>query len=275
MSLQGFIKLGPHISLYTPSEYQVGHLIVLCTWMGAADKHIDKYVKIYQQQAPTAKILLLKSVIGSMISSYSSQQRAMKPAEQAIFELLSENDNVQNGGEKREPRILLHLMSNGGANSATNMLTVLERRLMAPLRLAGIVCDSTPNSSSFKKTCTAFKSSIPYGFPLNLVTTAFIYATITLLYIWIAIGNEAPENYWRRSVLDEKIINCRRISYIASKIDKITDWKDVVSHAEEARKKGWVVQEMIVSDTPHCNHISKHEEAYVNIVSDMWAIREV
>lgn len=270
MSLQDFAKLGPQIFLYTPAEYQVGHLIILCTWMGAADKHIEKYIKVHRQQAPTAKILLLRSVIGSMINSYASQQRAMKPAQQAICELLNAYENLQKESARGNPRILLHIMSNGGANSATNMLTVLERKLMAPLQLVGIVCDSTPNSSSFKKTCNAFKNSFPYGFPINIVTTAFIYVTITLLYLWIAVGNEPPEDYWRRSIFDEKIISCRRISYIASKVDRITDWRDVTSHAEEARRTGWEVREIIVDDTPHCNHISKHEESYVRTVNDMW-----
>ncbi|PVH91330.1 hypothetical protein DM02DRAFT_546041, partial [Periconia macrospinosa] len=234
MSLHDFVRFGPHIFLYTPPEYRVGHLIILCTWMGAADKHIDKYIKIYRQQVPTAKILLLRSVVWSMIDSYSSQQRAMIPAQQVVCDILKEHGDLENGSANEKPRILLHMMSNGGVNSATNMLTVLEKRLRAPLRLVGVVCDSAPNSSSYSKTCTAFKHSFSSGFPLNLITTAFIHVVIALLYLWIAVGNEAPEDYWRRSVLDEKMIECKRICYIASKIDKITDWKDVVSHAGEA-----------------------------------------
>ncbi|KAK7937186.1 uncharacterized protein PG986_014054 [Apiospora aurea] len=277
MALPGFVQLGPNILLYTPSEHQVGQLIILCTWMGAADKHIAKYADIYRQKAPGAKILLLKSVVGSMISSYASQRRAMRPAQQAVCQLLQEHYSLQRGGESfsEEPRILLHMMSNGGANSATNLLVDLKARLKAPLPMAGLICDSTPNASSWKKTCHAFMYSFPCGFPINLFTTAFVYATITLLYAWIALGNEAPEDYWRRSVLDEKLIRCRKVCYVASKIDKMTDWRDVVSHAAEARKMGWKTKEIIVDDTPHCNHISKHEEVYVNAVSDVWEGREI
>lgn len=277
MALPDFVELGPNIFLYTPSEHQVGHLVILCTWMGAADKHINKYTEIYRRNIPSAKILLLKSFVGSMISSYSSQQRAMKPAKNAICQLLNECDSLQPGGPSSngKPRILLQMMSNGGVNSATNLLVILERELKTNLPMVGLICDSTPNASSYSKTCNAFMYSFPCGFPVNLATTAFVYFTITLLYLWIAMGNEAPEDYWRRSVLDDKLIKCRKICYIASKADKMTDWRDVVSHAEGARKKGWAVEKFIFDDTPHCNHVSKHEEIYVDTVRRVWEGRKI
>ncbi|KAK8091430.1 hypothetical protein PG997_001791 [Apiospora hydei] len=277
MALQGFVELSPNILLYTPSEHLVGHLIVLCTWMGAADKHIAKYADIYRQKAPGAKILLLKSAVGSMVSSYASQRRAMRPAQQVVCQLLQEHYSLQRGGasSNEQPRILLHMMSNGGANSATNLLVDLEGRLQAPIPVVGLICDSTPNASSWKNTCHAFMYSFPCGFPVNILTTAFVYATITLLYVWIAMGNEPPEDYWRRSVLDGKLVRCRQVCYVASKIDKMTDWRDVVSHAAVARKMGWMTKEIIVDDTPHCNHISKHEEVYVNAVSNVWEGRDI
>ena len=275
MSLDGFVKLGPHIFLYTPPEYQAGRLVVLCTWLGAADKHIAKYIDIYRKRTPNAKILLLKSVVGSMISSYSRQQRAMKPAELAVCQVLDECGYLQSAGGatnlRDKPQILLHLMSNGGANSATNFLVDLQQEFKIRLPLVGLVCDSTPNASSYWKTCRAFMYSFPYGLPLNLVTSAFVHVVITLLYLSIAMGRyEAPEDYWRESILNEELIENKRVCYIASKADKMTDWRDVVSHAEEARKKGWDVKEIMFDDTPHCNHISKNEDIYINAVSAVW-----
>ncbi|KAK6958412.1 hypothetical protein Daesc_001212 [Daldinia eschscholtzii] len=265
MALQGFAKLGPSIFLYTPSEYKTGKLVVLCTWLGAADKHIDKYADIFRKVAPNSKILLLKSFVGSMISPYSKQEREMKPAEHVVYHVLDQCSGTT------KPQILFHMMSNGGINSATNLLAILQRKLKKPLPLVGLICDSVPTGASYVKTCRAFMYSFPDSFPLNIVSTVCIHVLISLLYISIATGRyEAPEDYWRKSVLDDKLIDSKRIAYIASKSDKMIDWKDVSSHAELARKKGWVVKEFIFDDTPHCNHISKYEGLYVNTVADLW-----
>ncbi|XXG96266.1 hypothetical protein Hte_002547 [Hypoxylon texense] len=275
MPLDGFIKLGPNIFLYTPPEYQAGRLVVLCTWLGAADKHIAKYADVYRTKAPNAKILLLKSVVGSMISSYSRQRKAMKPAELAVCQVLDECGYLQSAGgtkgSRNKPQILLHLMSNGGANSATNFLVDFNQRFKIRLPLVGLMCDSTPNASSYRKTCRAFMYSFPYSFPLSLVTSAFVHVTITLLYLSIAMGRyEAPEDYWRKSILNAELIENERACYIASKADKMTDWRDVASHAEEARGKGWDVKEIMFDDTPHCNHIGKNKDIYSSAVAAVW-----
>ncbi|KAI1500364.1 hypothetical protein F5X99DRAFT_429482 [Biscogniauxia marginata] len=276
MALPGFDKLGPNIFLHTPSECEAGQLVVLCTWMGAADKHIAKYADIYRKTAPKARILLLKSLVGSMISPYSKQEVAMKPAEHAVCHVLEEFGHIQSGDGRSghshtKPRILFHMMSNGGINSATNLLVVLERRLGKPLPLVGLLCDSIPTGASYMKTCRAFTYSFPASFPVNLIASAFIHVLISLLYLSIAMGRyEAPEDYWRKSILDENLLDSKRICYIASKIDKMIDWRDVVSHAKQAREKGWEVQEFIFDDTPHCNHISKHEDIYLNAITNLW-----
>lgn len=118
--------------------------------------------------------------------------------------------------------------------------------------------------------------SFPCGFPVNLITIAFIHVVITFLYLSIAMGQyEAPEDYWRKSILNEELLESKRICYIASKADKMTDWRDVLSHAEEGHRKSCEVKEIMFDNTSHCNHISKHEDVYVNAVTDMWNERKL
>lgn len=264
MPLEGFVQLGPNIFLHTPPEPQIGQLVVLCTWMGAADKHVVKYTNVHRKNAPNAKILLIRSFVGSMISSYSRQERDMKMAAHSIYQVLGDCGTIK-------PHIMLHMMSNGGANSATNLLVVLKWQLKGPLPLVGVLCDSAPTSSSYSNTVRAFTHSFPRTFPLNILAYGVIHAVISLLFISIAMGRyEAPEDYWRKSILDKTLIDSKRICYIASKADELTGWRDVVSHAEEARQKGWDVQQHIFDDTPHCNHISKHEDVYVKAARNLW-----
>jgi hypothetical protein len=143
MAIDGFIELGPNIFLYTPPEAQLGELIVLCTWLDAADKHISKYTAVYIQSSPRTRILLLKSVVSKMISSYSRQQRAMEPAEVAICQVLKECDRAE--AEKniapftKEPRIMFRMMSNGGVNSATNLLVDMKKRLKIHFPIIGLI----------------------------------------------------------------------------------------------------------------------------------------
>ncbi|GAW24966.1 hypothetical protein ANO14919_145630 [Xylariales sp. No.14919] len=269
MPLDGFVQIGPNIFLYTPPAHQAGQLVVLCTWMGAADKHVVKYTNVHRKNAPNAKILLIRSFVGSMISSYSRQERGMKVAAHAICQVLGDCGSVN-------PHMMLHMMSNGGANSATNLLVILQRQLKRPLPLIGVLCDSTPTSSSYSNTVRAFTHSFPRTFPLNIIGYGVIHFIISLLFLSIAMGRyEAPEDYWRESILDKSLVESNRICYIASKADELTGWQDVVSHAEEARERGWDVQQYIFNDTSHCNHISKHEDVYIKAVKDLWMKRKL
>lgn len=91
MAIDGFTKLSPNILIYTPPAPKPGQLVVLGTWMGAADKHIAKYTTLYRQRLPNVRILLLKSYVTSMVQPYSTQQKAMEPAERYVRQFLEES----------------------------------------------------------------------------------------------------------------------------------------------------------------------------------------
>jgi hypothetical protein len=77
--ISGFVSLGTRISLYTPMKPTKGQLIIMCTWLGAAPKHIAKYVAAYQRIAPRARILLIQSNAPTIVSSYAWQRAAIVP----------------------------------------------------------------------------------------------------------------------------------------------------------------------------------------------------
>lgn len=268
MSLSGFSQLTADIHLYSPVDASPGHLVILCTWMGALDKHIAKYIALHKALIPSASILLLKSHVGSMISPYKSQQRALSPATLPVFNLLMQcqQDNVA-------PQILLHIFSNGGINSATHLLINLERETRVPLPLVGIICDSVPTGAGYRKTYNAFMYSFPTNFPLSPLAAALaIHTLLILLFLSVALGRyEHPEDFWRGAILDAKLVGgCRRIAYVASKADKLTGWRDVVEHAEVARGSGWGVRQVILEGTGHCNHLSGEPGIYGEVVEAMW-----
>lgn len=267
MALNGFIELGANIQIFTPPNPEVGQLVILATWLGAADKHIAKYTALHQKLFPNARILLLKSIISTMITSYKKQEKDMEPAASAVHEILEECA----GNPQAKPRILLHMFSNGGLNSGTQLLLVLNRKRGQPMPVVGLICDSAPTGAGYWKTHSAFKYSFPQGFPVNVLASSVIHVLLILLFASIHAGRyEHPEDFWRKAILNEKLVECNRICYIASKADKLTDWKDVLAHAETARGKGWSVKEMIYDETQHCNHLAKDPKAYEDAVTYIW-----
>ncbi|KAI0531529.1 indole-diterpene biosynthesis protein-like protein PaxU [Xylaria digitata] len=281
---KGYVQLGSTILLHTPPEPEVGKLIVLCSWSGATGRLIHDCLSFHRMNTPNARVLLLTPSVKSMISSYSKQETALKPAEEVVCHILDECGylNAGNNASKSsytQPRILLHVMGNAGINSATNLLVVLQRKLKRSLPVAGLICDSVPTGASYMKLCRALTYSFRPDFPLNLTVWVFAHVVISLLYISVAIGRyEAPGEYWRKSILDQKLINCKKICYFVSKADKLTDWIDVLSHAEQARKKGWEVEEFPFDDTPHCRHFTRHLHravgghfnVYNNVIANIW-----
>ncbi|KAL1597349.1 hypothetical protein SLS60_008933 [Paraconiothyrium brasiliense] len=266
MALNGFSKLAPDIYLYTPQDAETGHLVILGTWMGAANKYIEKYIDLHKKQMPTASILLLKSQVSSMIRPYTKQQQAIEPAMSPVLSLLA-----QSNSSNVPPRIFLHIFSNGGINSATHLLIDLERKRKAPLPLVGILCDSVPTGAGYWKTYNAFMYSFPARFPASIAASTAVHTLLILLFLSVAMGRyENPEDFWRKAILDTKLIDSKRICYVASKADKQTDWRDVVAHAEMARAKGWGVKKVILEDTPHCNHLKKDPQMYYDVLELMW-----
>ena len=75
--LEGFDYVGPRTSLYSSTRPVPGQLVIICTWLGAARKHIAKYTNLYQQIAPGARILLIESNVQILVSSVSGPYGSM------------------------------------------------------------------------------------------------------------------------------------------------------------------------------------------------------
>jgi hypothetical protein len=255
-----FSKLGSRISLYTPPAHTAGELIILCTWLGALRKHIDKYIAAYRSIASNAKILLIQSDVTSVTSSYASQRKAIMPATEVV---LSE-------GSSEGPKILLHTFSNGGPISATALVLALKTTFGKPLPLIGIIMDSGPAAGYYWKSYNAMVLSLPPGLARTLGYVV-VHGILLGLFVSVAFGRyEYPEVLVRRTLLDEEYVKGGRICYVYSKADKMTDWLDIVEHAHMARGKGWQVEEWRLEHTAHCNHFSKNEQGYVGRMRGMW-----
>lgn len=321
-----FVSLGSRISLYTPEKPITGHLIIVCTWLGAAPKHIAKYTAVYQRIAPGARILLVQSAVPILISSYSRQRAAIVPAVTFVLATLAEcsygplpkANNTMAGGRGKmtpaskissadqsnsipQPKILLHMFSNGGTNTATQLLIVLDERLRAPLPLSGMLYDSCPAKGTYWKDHRAMVYSLPKNVISRAMGNIIIHIILVLLHTEITCGLENPASLLRRTLLDEnKVIGVadeetsrsrgnreeggqedvaqpprgriggKRSVYLYSKSDQMVDWMDIRDHAANARSMGWDVEEIMFDGSPHCGHFQKDEFSYVEAMKRMW-----
>jgi Eukaryotic protein of unknown function (DUF829) len=299
--LLDFVKIGPRTSLYTPQNPVPGQLIIVCTWLGAAKRHIVKYTTIYQSLSPEARILLIESDVRIITSSYKKQREAIKPAVSVVLDTLAECGYYALPGEKTTngdpshtigsssssstiietlPKILLHMFSNGGTNSATQFLIVLEKRLGSPLPVTGLLFDSCPANGTYWKSHNAMALSLrPKDTVSRIMGAIVVHCILIVLYTWIACGNDNPATLMRRTLLSEEMLTGAssggdevkgRACYLFSEADEQVDWMDIKDHAEEARRKGWRVQEVAFEGSGHCAHFSKDSERYAEAMRGLW-----
>lgn len=301
MTLADFIVIGARTSLFTPPKPRPGQIIILCTWLGATRKHIAKYAALYRYAAPDARILLIESSVSILTSTIFSRQRITEfaPAAAAVLDTLAECENrpsphsteTANGGldysETRfqmhrlthsssdaRPKIILHIFSNGGMSSATNLLGLLRSRTDEPLALTGLIFDSCPGKgTSYWQTFDAIILSFPKSIVWRFLGPLAIHSFLIFLVVYIACGNENPVNLWRKTTLEESS-PARGAIYLFSREDRMIQWTDIEEHAEEARRKGWKVKEVLFEGSGHCAHLAMDEKRYVEAINSVWEDKE-
>lgn len=296
-SLADFILIGPGTFLYTPPKPTPGQLIILCTWLGAARRHIAKYTALYRCIAPNARILLVESSVGILASAFVRPQRVIgfAPAAAAVLDTLAECEHRSSSHPKRsangrlsdemtnsrtcrstpsssyaQPKTLMHIFSNGGMNSATHLLRVLRSRMDQPLALTGMMFDSCPGkATSYWQTFDAMVLSFPKTIFWRFLGALAVHCFLIFVSLYIACGYENPATFWRRGVLEESS-PARGACYLFSREDRMIEWTDVEQHAEEARRKGWRVKEVLFEGSGHCAHLNMDRRRYVQAVNSVW-----
>lgn len=265
--MDGFSKLSDITSLYRPNTATKSstdasslRLIVLCSWMSAAPKHIQKYTDGYRRLFPDATILLIEARLPSMFLGSDLT---------AAGEFLDSYVNKAASDSRTEKQhIALHAFSNGGGN---NTVWLAERLIKQYGRLPfdSVIFDSCPGQAELASTTRAITLSLPNQYLLRTIGSYFIY----LLVLFYKVINQAigAENTiaWIRRVLNDATIFAPTTPrlYLYSEGDALVRWQDVHEHAEDARKKGFsVVREEKFFKAPHCALLNEDSSRYWNAV---------
>jgi len=165
----GFQPLSHFISVYKPRDPAKGQLVILATWVGSTAKNIARYTFLYKKVAPSAKILLIRGLMENSLAHYPIPRTNIRPAIDPIAQVLKEcgysinNLDAHHGATRSSinPRILLHIFSNGGANNVLQHLQVWQSETGRPLPLSGLVIDSALAIGGAKQNYRGFQQNIP------------------------------------------------------------------------------------------------------------------
>ena len=267
-------KINDDTTFYQPSNHTPSELIVLCTWLGASPKHISKYIALYQEIAPSTPILVIQSSVKTITRPYPTQRQHMSDALTIVQNTLS------NASSKAAPKILIHTFSNGGSNSATQLLLTHHEKTGKTLPLQGMICDSGPAKGEYWKSYNSMIHSLPKGLLFTLVGGFMAH----FILLWMGISSRYLGRYpifevlIRDTLIDPQMVSGRgggkgmkrRINYLWSKEDEMVEWRDVVEHAEEAKGMGWEVASTEFVGSGHCGHLRVGRERYEEVVRGMW-----
>lgn len=295
-----FKDLGNDIWLYEPQENEnnnpkqrtewtrpagKGHppaLIILCTWLGGATtKRIEKYTEGYHRLWPCSRILLIRTTLSEyLLQSTTSLRRRLRPAHREIRMLGLERQSQRQDKPTSEPEsgeIILHIFSQGGSKTATQLLESMNAILSTlgqkgPLPLRQIVLDSCPGDPGIYSTFAAGAWSLPEISLLRPLGSTALFILAAGLVGMEATGLRTPLAKKIRSQLNDPGIFSSRASrlYLTSEADTIVDSGDVEEHRKQAAAKGLTTDILRFHRAGHCSLVLEDGAAYWDAIASAW-----
>ena len=246
-SIPGFDALGPQIFYHRPTE-QSSHvvrdpelppeLVIICSWLYARPKHIAKYTNVYQKLYPSSPILLLKQDGPDLMWRPNSwQMQNLSPAVEIV--------NALQAGLKREPKVLLHVFSNGGAFTACQLAdayslhhTSQSGKMLLPI--SALIIDSAPSIPTMSAGFTAMSQGLPSSLPapVRALGGLMMYTgLVSLSAVSKVLGSEGAISGMRRKLNDRTgafMQDSLKRTYLYSDTDELVAWRDVELHASQA-----------------------------------------
>ncbi|KAH6714226.1 hypothetical protein BKA61DRAFT_57500 [Leptodontidium sp. MPI-SDFR-AT-0119] len=265
-----FSKLSSAVSLYTPpsSPTSTPHppnadptAIIICQWMGVSPRSRAlnaAYLK-YQTLYPSARILTLRSLPEYfMTTSTASRLAGFEPVISAV-----ESDP--------KPRVLVHLFSNGGALTFTDVCTVYKRQTGKILPVQALVLDSAPGQPTLQESWTALSIGLPKGL-LWYPSAAVIGALLGIAVLKRSVFGIGTLVHKTAGLLNDQTLvdmKAKRL-YVFSEKDQLVGFRDVEKHLEEFRNGGGEVLILKETETPHVQHMILDGERYWENVQGLW-----
>jgi hypothetical protein len=241
-------------------------LIVLCSWTGAEDKHIELYWKKYQDKFPsTPGILIHTTIVDLCIRNSKTKQARLRPAVDWIAERLLKLGTAQ--------QILMHVFSEGGSNKACELAEAYLGE-HSRLPVSALILDSTPGKPRFRCLCNAASRSlspIPCFKIASLPLCYVMVGIIWLVYCGIKGFEKNIISMTRERLLDPKVWDLEAPRcYIYSTKDDLIDHRDIETHATASEKCHIPVTRQKFKTSGHVMHAKSNNVAYWSVVWNTW-----
>ncbi|KAL2059753.1 hypothetical protein VTL71DRAFT_10137 [Oculimacula yallundae] len=263
-----FAKLSSAVSVFTPPSTTPSQTpntdpttILICQWMGVSPRSRAlnaAYLK-YHSLYPTSRILTLRSLPEYfMTTSTATRLAGFKPVISAI-----DSDPA--------PRVLVHLFSNGGALTFTDVCTVYRRQTGKKFPVQALVLDSAPGQPTAQQGWAAMSIGLPKGL-LWYPSAAVIAALLVAGEIGKSVFGIYGLVYKTAGLLNDETLVDKRAKrlYVFSEMDQLVGYRDVEKHAEDFEKKGGRVIVLKEMETPHVQHMILDTDRYWLKIEGLW-----
>lgn len=165
--------------------------------------------------------------------------------------------------------LYVHAFSNSGCFTLAHIARTYRATTGRPLPAKSIVLDSAPGIPSLMRGYRAYGLHLPKAQPRRLIASAILFSTLVMHEIVsVVFPAMSASNYARRMLNNPAVIAVpSKRTYMYSDADDTTPSSDILAHAAEAEKKGWIVSTKSFEGSSHVAHMRMHPERYWRIVN--------
>ncbi|WWC61946.1 uncharacterized protein I303_104532 [Kwoniella dejecticola CBS 10117] len=273
-----------HPSASSPTNHKV---LILCMWMGAPPKLVNKYTNHYLDLFPRYIITLMTCTMPEMFFiSSSTHSRLLQPALDVLLKHRNQNQN-----STPETEVVAAVYSDGGAYSLVQLARLYQSSTGQPLPIRSAVFDSCPGSADLKPAIHAMYSTFP---PSLTKSPLFVYPLWMLIWLTLRIyklvftllGMVDPITAIRNALLDPTLFKVndtacaagttttskgtwvKTTTFIYSQEDRSVPYKAVERFVNQAEEKGWTVKKERFEGSQHVAHANLDKDRYWRLVAN-------
>jgi hypothetical protein len=232
-------------------------LIVMLSWSNASDMHIAKYISQYRALFPSSRVLLVRSPL--LHNAFPVLNTAGVNIAAAVVQSV-----VGSQGTAGRARVLVHVFSNGGMNTAAKLYKVLGETASVPRH--ALLLDSCPGYYRYESTYRAATVNMPWFFkPL-------IHLLMVTLTVIGAAMRKPPHIDSNAAAVNMKELAKSQVqrAYLYGTEDAMVDWRDVEDHATKAGRNGFLVRTEKFEGGKHVAQVRVNPDRYWRVVKETW-----